>query len=131
MLELASRLEGHPDNVAACLLGGLTIAWHDDAETVHAIRVNLDPSISPYLLRPADAVVDQGVPQVVAARGAARRRGHNAARAALLVAALTGSVQATDDDREFDNDPCPRPRRASVLLAPPTTGCTSSTGAPG
>src|SRR5690606_27025563 len=29
-LELAARLEGHPDNVAACLLGGLTIAWTED-----------------------------------------------------------------------------------------------------
>ncbi|MDR1998991.1 MAG: homoserine kinase, partial [Frankiaceae bacterium] len=26
-LSLACELEGHPDNVAACLLGGLTIAW--------------------------------------------------------------------------------------------------------
>jgi homoserine kinase len=27
LLRLASRIEGHPDNVAACLAGGLTIAW--------------------------------------------------------------------------------------------------------
>ena len=27
VLPLASTLEGHPDNVAACLFGGLTIAW--------------------------------------------------------------------------------------------------------
>src|SRR6185369_4341747 len=26
-LDLADRLEGHPDNVAPCLLGGFTIAW--------------------------------------------------------------------------------------------------------
>ena len=26
---LAAELEGHPDNVAACLLGGLTVAWTD------------------------------------------------------------------------------------------------------
>ena len=26
---LAAELEGHPDNVAACLVGGLTIAWTD------------------------------------------------------------------------------------------------------
>ena len=29
VLALATELEGHPDNVAACLLGGLTIAWTD------------------------------------------------------------------------------------------------------
>lgn len=28
VLRLAVDLEGHPDNVAACLAGGLTIAWH-------------------------------------------------------------------------------------------------------
>src|SRR6476660_1711447 len=27
VLRLAARLEGHPDNVAPCLLGGFTIAW--------------------------------------------------------------------------------------------------------
>ena len=27
VLRLAADLEGHPDNVAACLMGGLTIAW--------------------------------------------------------------------------------------------------------
>jgi homoserine kinase len=27
VLRLATRMEGHPDNVAACLAGGLTIAW--------------------------------------------------------------------------------------------------------
>ena len=28
VLRLAVDLEGHPDNVAACLAGGLTVAWH-------------------------------------------------------------------------------------------------------
>ncbi|MGH3681747.1 MAG: homoserine kinase, partial [Natronosporangium sp.] len=27
LLRLAARIEGHPDNVAPCLRGGLTIAW--------------------------------------------------------------------------------------------------------
>jgi homoserine kinase len=30
VLRLATDLEGHPDNVAACLAGGLTIAWRRD-----------------------------------------------------------------------------------------------------
>jgi homoserine kinase len=32
LLRLAASLEGHPDNVAACLSGGLTIAWQADRE---------------------------------------------------------------------------------------------------
>jgi homoserine kinase len=31
VLRLAVDLEGHPDNVAACLVGGLTVAWHPAA----------------------------------------------------------------------------------------------------
>ncbi|MGN6333264.1 MAG: homoserine kinase [Motilibacteraceae bacterium] len=31
-LKLATAFEGHPDNVAACLLGGLTVAWTEQAE---------------------------------------------------------------------------------------------------
>src|SRR4051794_5748322 len=37
-LALAARLEGHPDNVAPCLLGGFTIAWTDGAGA-HAVRL--------------------------------------------------------------------------------------------
>ena len=34
VLGLAAELEGHPDNAAACLLGGLTVAWTDEAGSV-------------------------------------------------------------------------------------------------
>jgi len=30
VLALAADLERHPDNVTACLLGGLTLAWSED-----------------------------------------------------------------------------------------------------
>src|SRR5581483_5205798 len=39
-LALASELEGHPDNVAACLRGGLTLAWQDDAGA-HAVDLDV------------------------------------------------------------------------------------------
>jgi homoserine kinase len=32
-LRLAAEIEGHPDNVAPCLLGGFTIAWTETAES--------------------------------------------------------------------------------------------------
>src|SRR3954464_8713877 len=41
-LALAAQIEGHPDNVAACLLGGLTLAWADTAG-VQAERLHLHP----------------------------------------------------------------------------------------
>jgi homoserine kinase len=104
VLELATRIEGHPDNVAACLLGGLTISWNS-AETAHAIRVNLDPSISPFVCVPPTAsstkASRKSLPEQVPHEDAA----YNVARAALLVAELSGSVQATYDDPESDNYP--------------------------
>jgi len=36
-LELAAALEGHPDNVAAALLGGLTVAWWDASGPARAV----------------------------------------------------------------------------------------------
>ena len=39
LLALATALEGHPDNAAACLAGGLTIAWSPDARQIGRAHV--------------------------------------------------------------------------------------------
>jgi homoserine kinase len=98
-LALATELEGHPDNVAACLLGGATVAWIE-AGVGRAARFN--PSgVLPVLLVPeqrsataaARAVLPDAVPHADAA--------FNAGRAGLLVLALTGRpdllLTATED----------------------------------
>ncbi|KAA1423826.1 homoserine kinase [Mumia zhuanghuii] len=97
-LRLATEIEGHPDNVAAALLGGLTIAWTDE-DGGRAVR--LDASVSTVALVPTDGVkteVARGLlPASVPHADAAR----NAGRAALLVAAFGGRpellLEATDD----------------------------------
>jgi homoserine kinase len=88
LLELATEIEGHPDNVAACLLGGFTIAWMDGGA---ARAVGLEPSRSvvpvvfvpskPVLTEAARGLLPRTVPHVDASA--------NAGRAALLVEALT------------------------------------------
>jgi len=84
-LRLACELEGHPDNVAACLLGGLTIAW-TDAGAGRAVRV--DSSVGLLALvpeQPVSTVVARTLlPEAVSHSAAAA----NAGRAALLVAVL-------------------------------------------
>ncbi len=100
VLRLATALEGHPDNVAACLHGSLTIAWTpgpgDGAEaggaqpaTPRMIRLPVLDEIRPVLCVPAGglatATARGALPAVVPHRDAAA----NAARSALLVAALT------------------------------------------
>jgi len=92
MLRLAAQLEGHPDNVAACLLGGFTMAWTQVDElgpVSRAVRLDVDPDLAPVAFVPetkaSTAKVRKLLPETVPHADAAA----NAARAALLVEALT------------------------------------------
>ncbi len=51
-LELAGELEGHPDNVAACLLGGFTVAWTEGGRA-RAARAEPAVGITPVVFVPA------------------------------------------------------------------------------
>jgi homoserine kinase len=88
LLSLATGIEGHPDNVAACLGGGLTIAWTQDGEP-RMVRLDPAASIRPVIcVGPAPVrteVARRLLPGLVPHRDAAA----NAGRSALLVAALT------------------------------------------
>ena len=107
VLALATSLEGHPDNVAACLYGGLTISWVPEPEVpaVAASGNGSGPVIAPpgprvarlpvlAEIRPVVFVAEESL-ATQTARGALpaavphRDAAGNAARAALLVAALT------------------------------------------
>jgi homoserine kinase len=99
VLRLASELEGHPDNVAACLFGGLTIAWTDDG--AHAISRPVHPAVQPVVFVPpfgASTEVARGLIPADVPHGDAAL---NAGRAALLIAALTATpevlFEATED----------------------------------
>ncbi|MGH3343871.1 MAG: homoserine kinase, partial [Carbonactinosporaceae bacterium] len=52
LLALATRLEGHPDNVAACLRGGLTLAWTEPSGP-RALRLEPSPDVVPIACVPA------------------------------------------------------------------------------
>ena len=99
-LRLACELEGHPDNVAACVYGGQTVAWVCDG-VARAVRLEPADQVTPVAIIAPAAVsteVARGLlPTVVPHSDAAR----NAGRAALLVAALTtrpdSLLDATED----------------------------------
>ena len=99
-LRVAARLEGHPDNVAPCLLGGFTIAW-TQADGARAVRLAVADGVRPTLFVPAErgytSTARQALPSAVPHADAA----FNAGRSALLVHALTtdGSLlfPATED----------------------------------
>jgi homoserine kinase len=100
VLELASEIEGHPDNVAPCLLGGLTIAWLD-GQSARAARLEPAADVRATVLVPAErgltAQARAALPDSVPHRDAA----FNSGRSALLVHALTRApellLSATED----------------------------------
>jgi homoserine kinase len=99
VLRLTTELEGHPDNVAACLLGGLTLSWMGE-RGVGADSLPVHGDVRPVVLVP-DATLSTEVargllPDVVPHADAA----FNAGRSALLVHALTSGtllLEATED----------------------------------
>jgi homoserine kinase len=101
VLRLATELEGHPDNVAACLHGQLTLAWTTPDRGPVADRLFVDPVVLPVVLVPESTLsthVARGLlPDLVPHADAAA----NAGRAALLVHALTSEpfllLDATED----------------------------------
>jgi len=101
LLQLATDLEGHPDNVAPSLFGGLTIAWEDEKGPHHK-KLIVHRGVSPLELIPnfkmstaiARALQPESVPHADAV--------FNVSRSALLVAALTQSpelLMAATEDR--------------------------------
>jgi len=100
-LRIAARLEGHPDNVAPCLLGGFTIAW-TEASGSRAVRLDVAPGVQPTLFVPQErgltATARAALPSAVPHADAA----FNTGRAALLVHALTrepGLLFTATEDR--------------------------------
>jgi homoserine kinase len=100
LLTLATELEGHPDNVAPALFGGLTIAWEDESGPHHK-KLFVHRGVSPLELVPkhkmSTALARSLQPQSVPHDDAV----FNVSRSALLIAALTQSPElllaATED----------------------------------
>jgi homoserine kinase len=88
LLALATEIEGHPDNVAACLHGGFTVAWRG-ADGPQAVRLDPAAGLVPVVFvaqtTASTAKVRRLLPEEVPHADAAA----NAGRAGLLVAAIT------------------------------------------
>jgi homoserine kinase len=100
LLALATALEGHPDNVAPALFGGLTIAW-TTPDGPRAKKLIVHRGVSPLVCVPestmSTALARSLAPVSVPHEDAI----FNVSRSALLVAALTQSPElllaATED----------------------------------
>jgi homoserine kinase len=119
-LRIAADIEGHPDNVAPCLLGGFTIAWTED-QGARAVRLAPAPAVHPVVFVPGEraltAAARAALPPVVPHFDAARTAG----RAALLVHALTTEpsllLAATEDRIHQDYRAPAMPATAGLVRA--------------
>lgn len=129
-LRLAAEIEGHPDNVAPCLLGGFTIAWTETAESAtrtgvlpgaRAVSLPMGPAVRPVVFIPGErgltSVARAALPATVPHRDAA----FNAGRSALLVHAITTEpgllLAATEDRLHQDYRAAGMPGTAALLTA--------------
>jgi homoserine kinase len=100
VLRLASEMEGHPDNVAACLFGGLTVAWTDDG-TASALGLPLSDQLAPVAFVPGSSSSTRSARKLLPEKVPHGDAAHSAGRAALLVAALASRpdllLAATED----------------------------------
>lgn len=115
LIQLASEMEGHPDNAAAAVLGGPVVSWTDsscDPTKFAAVPLRLHPDIRLFSaipeLRSSTAESRVLLPTQVSHRDAR----FNVSRAALLVVALT---QRPDLLLAATEDVLHQPQRATAL----------------
>ncbi|MFG2002079.1 homoserine kinase [Spirillospora sp. NPDC048911] len=117
-LRLATEIEGHPDNVAPCLAGGLTIAW-TTGDGPKLVRLDLKRQVVAFVpdQRLATERARGLLPDAVPHRDAAA----NAGRAALLIAALNEGLpqdvllDATEDRLHQDYRAPAMPESAALV----------------
>jgi homoserine kinase len=106
LVSLGTELEGHPDNVAACLGGGLTLSWQnqngdDQATTVKSRSWPVLTEIKPVLCLPATGNSTKKARSVLPESVPLKDAVSQAARSALLLAAFTQDASllfsATED----------------------------------
>ena len=137
ILDEAARLEGHPDNVAACVLGSVVASAIDSGGVARTVRLNMPAGFGVAVVVPdftlptsqARALLPDCYPRAEAI--------FNVQRAALLVAALaTGTASAFPAALE---DKFHQPYRAALvpglddilkLRAPGLLGCALSGAGP-
>ena len=86
-IEIAAEMEGHPDNVAAAILGGFTVCWDEDGkarcarfEPARGLAAVVVPALTELATSTARAMLPAAVPHADAA--------FNVAHAGLLAASI-------------------------------------------
>ena len=138
ILDEAARLEGHPDNVAACVLGSVVASAVEPGGITRAIRLEMPPNFRISVVVPDFSLPTKEARAVLPDVYSRTDATFNIQRAALLIAAL-----ATGDTSVFPtalDDRLHQPFRARLvpglteilrLRAPGLLGCALSGAGPG
>lgn len=100
LLRFATDLEGHPDNVAPCLFGGLTIAWMAADGEPRSKRLMVDRGVSLLVLVPEETMSTSVARSLQPSQVPHADAIFNLSRAALLVAALAQSPELLFESTE-------------------------------
>lgn len=100
LLAFATELEGHPDNVAPALFGGLTIAWTTE-QGPRFKKLMVHRGVAPLVLVPSFTMSTELARSLQPKQVPHEDAVFNVSRSALLIAALTQSpellLEATED----------------------------------
>ena len=118
LLTLATELEGHPDNVAPAIFGGLTIAW-TTPKGPQAKKLIVHRGVSPVVCVPAATMSTALARSLQPASVPHADAVFNVSRSALLIAALIQSpellLQATEDKLHQDYRASAMPETNSLI----------------
>ena len=112
LLELAAKIEGHPDNVAPALMGGMTIAVRD-GDAVHAVPVPVPENLQCVVFIPERPLSTKKAREVLPATVSLEDAVHNVGRTALLVAAF--ALDRPEYLRLATEDRLHQPQRSAVF----------------
>jgi homoserine kinase len=95
ILDEAAKIEGHPDNVAACVLGSIVASATDVGGAVRAVRIELPSSYGVAVVVPDFVLPTSKSRHVLPENYSKNDAVFNVQRSALLIAALaTGTTTA-------------------------------------
>ncbi|MCT9870225.1 homoserine kinase [Paenarthrobacter aurescens] len=88
ILQLTSEMEGHPDNVAPAIFGGLALSWQD-SEQYSSTRADVASAVTPVVAVPDFELSTETARGLLPASVGHHAAAMNSGRAALLIHALT------------------------------------------
>jgi homoserine kinase len=137
ILDEAARIEGHPDNVAACVLGSIVASAIDSEGVARAVRLELDPHYNVAVVVPDFMLPTSEARRVLPETYSREDTVFNVQRSALLIVALATGARdvfptALEDrlHQPYRYDLVPGLEEITKLRAPGLLGCALSGAGP-